>query len=397
MNDQAVCAQCGAARPDGAAFCPSCGRPYGGDEIVPVAWRGTNLATAAGVAWLVSAAFTGYFAYQQWTLYRAFEAAGQDAGDWGAIAAWNAFSCLITLYFGTRILLRPGRSLLTWSVVWAAITVVGGVAQFGSDVGDVFAVAVITAGVAGVLSYVGRAAFVDPPTEVPPPVPAAPSAPPTTPPPATPAPPPVAAAAPMVVGFRPPAPVPATPSPDATLPIEERPERVSPVLIIGVVLSGLLAIAVMGFAVLSGPGSPLLGGVRATPSPVVPATPTPRPTPTPVPPGEIVFGLEYDPGSLLIAAPRTRFKTTFHPIAWSAALNGPVDSTELDLVISRRSAAGVETTLHGETLSISNVQAELIAASTDFGALVGAQEGDYVMRLFRDNHVIAQGTFTLVR
>lgn len=402
MNDQAFCAQCGAGRPAGAEFCPRCGRPYASTDGRPVTSPSNNVATAAAIAWLISAALTGYLAYQQWTVYQALELAGMDPGEWGATAAWNAFSCLVTLYFGARILLSPSRSLLTWSVVWAAITVVGGVAQFGSGVGDIFALAVISAGIAGVLSYVGRSSVAEPPS------PGRPtsSAQSGTPPAATPSPAdtkvaidpmPSAEAAPLVVGSRPPVSEPLAAPPAAqALSTAPATQRTSPVLIVGVVLSGLLALGVLGFAVLSGPGSSLLGGVSATPSPVVTPRPTPRPTPTFSGTGEIVFGLEYDPDSLLIAEPRSRFRTTYHPIAWSASLTGPVGTTTLELTLARRTTAGVETPLHEETVSISNTQADLLAAESDLGALVGGQAGTYVMRLIRADRVLAEGTFALV-
>ncbi len=373
MNDQAFCAQCGAVRLAEASFCPSCGRPYAGARAAPDAPSGTNIATAAGVVWLISAVVTAFVGYQRWTLAQALEAAGLSAGDWRAIAAWNAAACLITLAFGARILLRPGRRVLALSVLWAVVMVVGGVAQFASDIGPALVVSVVTAGVAGVLSFVGRAAYASQPTEVQP----APVIPATPPAPVIPATPPTPQSAAPTISPRGCPPRghgsahggrvsgcahrsgPDDPRQRRASAVEAPSERMSPVLLFLVVLSGLAAVAVIGFALLAGPGSPLQGGVAATPSPV--PTPTPRPTPTPVPPGDIVFGLEYDPATLLIAEPRTKFKTTFSPIAWSAALNAPADATEIDLVLSRRSPAGVETTLHGEGIVVPDDQVELIA------------------------------------
>ena len=138
------------------------------------------------MVWLISAVVTAFVGYQRWTLAQALEAAGSGAGDWRAIAAWNAAACLITLAFGARILLRPGRPVLTLSVLWAVVMVVGGVAQFASDIGPALVVSVVTAGAAGVLSFVGRTAYATRPTEVPPApvIPATPPAPviPATPP-----------------------------------------------------------------------------------------------------------------------------------------------------------------------------------------------------------------------
>ena len=90
------------------------------------------------------------------------------------------------------------------------------------------------------------------------------------------------------------------------------------------------------------------------------------------------------------------FKTTFGPIAWSAALNAPADATEIDLVLSRRSPAGVETTLHAQVISVPDPQVDVIAGYTDLAAFAGGQEGTYLLRLLRDNHVIAVG-LSLVR
>jgi hypothetical protein len=62
---------------------------------------------------------------------------------------------VITLYFGARLLRRGNRSDLRSSVVWAAISVIGGVYQIANGVSsDVFAASVIAALVAGVVSLV---------------------------------------------------------------------------------------------------------------------------------------------------------------------------------------------------------------------------------------------------
>ena len=75
-------------------------------------------------------------------------------------------TALITLFFGARLIMSPTRRLLDWSAAWAVLSVSGGVLQIaGGTISDVFALATITAAVAGVLSWVGRQAFASDPDQ----------------------------------------------------------------------------------------------------------------------------------------------------------------------------------------------------------------------------------------
>lgn len=114
----------------------------------------SNLPVMAGIAWLITAALTGYLAYQQWTYSQQFS----DSSDLQLAAAWNGLACAVTLYFAARHIASPSRRLLDGSAAWAILSVVGGIIQIEgpSPDGDVFAASVIGAAVAGILSFVGR-------------------------------------------------------------------------------------------------------------------------------------------------------------------------------------------------------------------------------------------------
>jgi len=157
------CPQCGNPRVGALRFCRQCQFDF--DTVPPAAGpvrsplvpqpvpAATNVPMLAGLAWLLGAALTGYLAYQQWSLGSTFGSA-----DYQATAAWNAFTALVTLYFGARLIASPSRRLLDWSAAWAILSVASGVVQIATAglVGDVFVMSVIAAAVAGVLSFVGR-------------------------------------------------------------------------------------------------------------------------------------------------------------------------------------------------------------------------------------------------
>lgn len=280
MTAQTFCPNCGKPRLPGARFCPSCGHGYDGtSESTPSTPETNTTAMLAGLAWLTCAALTGYLAYQQWAYSQLIKGTILDSGNVGTTleqtALFNAFSAVVTLYFGARILTKPTHRLLTWSAFWAVISVGWGILQISQGVSnDIFVFSLIAAGVAGVLSGVARASAPDGgpstglPSEPPPRTPTPSGAPmltPRTPPPA------------VSFAQRPPAPAPAIDAATMAALAKREHERTSPLLVLAVILTGVLALVVVGYAVAQGPGQGLLAGLSPTP------TPTASPTPTPVP------------------------------------------------------------------------------------------------------------------
>jgi hypothetical protein len=165
------CSACGSPRADGARFCPSCGRPF--DSVGPTVQAAGNAAVGlappafvvrstsstaqyAGVAWLITAAITGYLAFEQWTLATALGVAASGR-ELMAVAALNGVSALITAYFGARCLQGPRKGQLGNAAVWGLLSVSFGVYQVaqGASYG-VFLLSIVAAGVAGILSFVAR-------------------------------------------------------------------------------------------------------------------------------------------------------------------------------------------------------------------------------------------------
>ncbi len=166
MSTETFCPNCGTPRTLGARFCASCGQAFLSGEAGPAGTLsppGSDAATAAllgGLSWLVTAALTAYLAFQQWDLSRTLSVLGLSDEGLGAYAAVNAITGLITLFFGARLLTGPSRGLLGTSIAWSILSVLGGVAQLTGGTGnDIFALGIIAAAAAGVLSYVARQAL----------------------------------------------------------------------------------------------------------------------------------------------------------------------------------------------------------------------------------------------
>jgi hypothetical protein len=160
----------------------------------------------------------GYLAYQQWTIGRLIG----SPSEYLMAAIGNAGSAIVTAYFAARLLMKPTRGILGTSAVWATLSVAWGIYQIANGVtGKVFVLSILAAGAAGVLSLVARQSVAAKPMP-----PGAPR---------------VALGTPVVsVG----ATVAESPS--------GRANRTSPVLILLVLLSGALAIGVVGFALTGG-------------------------------------------------------------------------------------------------------------------------------------------------
>jgi len=106
---------------------------------------------------ILCAALTGYLALLQLGAAQTLAALGLDQGDLQTYAAWNGIAAVVTVVFGVRLLQRPTRGTLNWSIAWGILSVIGGVTQIGSGASnDVFIGSIVAAGVAGALSYAAR-------------------------------------------------------------------------------------------------------------------------------------------------------------------------------------------------------------------------------------------------
>ena len=333
------------------------------------------------------------------------------------VAIYGAVTGLVTLFFGVRVLWRTSRTLLTWSVVWAAVIVALGVLQIlgllqlGSRTfGDIVILATIAIGAAGLQSFVARqdmpATSQSAKDSAPPsPVAPAPVAPAVSPPPA-----------PSGLTYTPPPGRPFTPPPPAPIATvvgghvilapPEQPvlvpgeDRTSPVLVVLALLTGLLALTIVGYAVLARDGG-LLAGAAPTRTPVVAPTParsmrlvTPPPFIDTVP---LTFGVEYDPESFVIADPADKFRVAVKEIAWNASLRQPAGVTSLTFRFARRSKTGAEEVLLSKSIPLSDEAAMTVAATEDLSKAASNQPGTYVVRLLRGAVVLAEGTLTLVK
>lgn len=155
----------------------------------------------------------------------------------------------------------------------------------------------------------------------------------------------------------------------------------------------LLAIAFLAAACAS-PGAPATTVTPTNP----PAVTTPEPEPAyEGGSGIITFGTAYDPDTLFIAKPLTRFKRTFPEIAWSAELARSVDATSVEWIVASQTASGSERVIIREDHDVSNPSNDLFANKIDLASLVDNKAGTYVMRYIESGEVLAEGTFTLVK
>ncbi len=112
--------------------------------------------------------------------------------------------------------------------------------------------------------------------------------------------------------------------------------------------------------------------------------------------GTIEFGTAFDPDTLVMTEPTSRFKRTYSPISYVIHLSGPAGATELTATLTRRASGGVETTIDSVPMPIANPDFDTFANAADLAASVGNTPGTYVMRVIREGTVLAEGTFTLV-
>lgn len=169
-----LCPQCGTARIGSFRFCRSCqfdfdalpaitrapssGAPAAAPAALPVAVPAPNTAAAlAAVAWLATAAATGFLALHQWDAGQILTSLGQSGQGLAANAIGHGLAAILTAYFGARCLRDPSRSFLTASMFWGVLNVVLGVYQVANGATDwLFYAVLVASGLAGVLSFAAR-------------------------------------------------------------------------------------------------------------------------------------------------------------------------------------------------------------------------------------------------
>jgi hypothetical protein len=125
-------------------------------------------------------------------------------------------------------------------------------------------------------------------------------------------------------------------------------------------------------------------------------------TDEPLPPeiallGTIEFGTKFDPDTLVMLKPATRFHASAKSISYVIHLSEPAGATSLTLSLTRRSSGGAETTIVTVPWEVANPDFDTFANAVDLASLVDRELGTYVMRVIREGDVLAEGTFQLVK
>lgn len=113
--------------------------------------------------------------------------------------------------------------------------------------------------------------------------------------------------------------------------------------------------------------------------------------------GAIMFGTSFDPETLDIPKPLTRFKRTFPVIAWSASLSRGVTAGFVTWTVVRQSELGDNEIMFEVEEPIDDSSLTTLANSGSLTFHVDYIPGTYVMRYVDADEVLAEGTFTLVK
>ncbi len=120
----------------------------------PLTRRSAALAKIAGLVWLVVGAVTlvGFVA--------------ELLGD-GSIAAWAGVSAALELLTGVALFLRPGWEMLTASMLWGVLSIIGALFQLTRGVPLSAIEAVLMAGIALAtgISWLGRRPLLEEPDD----------------------------------------------------------------------------------------------------------------------------------------------------------------------------------------------------------------------------------------
>ena len=139
------------------------------------------------------------------------------------------------------------------------------------------------------------------------------------------------------------------------------------------------------------------GGSRPPATPQTTASPPATPEPYIALAGKIEFGADFDPDSLEIIRPASRFHATSRHIAYVAHLLDSAGATELTLTLTRRASGGAETTIYSWVIEVANPDFDTFANWYDFAAFADRELGTYVLRIVREGRLLAEGSFQLVK
>ncbi|HET9878966.1 MAG TPA: zinc ribbon domain-containing protein [Candidatus Limnocylindria bacterium] len=181
----------------------------------------------------------------------------------------------------------------------------------------------------------------------------------------------------------------------------------------GAAIAAVLVAVLLGFLLSSmSPSTPTVGFATPTPSPrasislrpsasavgSVPAAPVETPVPTPALPGTLTFGTALDQTTRTVTAPTSEFTPQSggfaHSIAFPAAYGADTISEEVAMV----AADGTETIVQSRQAGTfaANPAATVIGLSAPIGGLYADWGvGTFVMRVYRGEEKVAEGTFTL--
>jgi hypothetical protein len=112
--------------------------------------------------------------------------------------------------------------------------------------------------------------------------------------------------------------------------------------------------------------------------------------------GIITFGISFDPDTLDIPEPLTRFKRTYPRIAWSADLAHGVTGPYVSWVVVRKAETGDEEMMFDVEEPIDDPSITHLANAGNLALHVDNVAGTYVMRYLSGREVLAEGMFTLV-
>ena len=133
-----------------------------------------------------------------------------------------------------------------------------------------------------------------------------------------------------------------------------------------------------------------------TPAPTPPASPSPSPTPIEVEvrqgPGFVTLGSNYRTDPARVVDPSATFSTG-ERIAWLADLDGPVGSTEVDIVVARVGDDGSETPTYQQVYEPNSVNSSVfLRRFRNISQLIDGS-GTYVVRYVVAGAVRAEGYF----
>lgn len=171
-------------------------------------------------------------------------------------------------------------------------------------------------------------------------------------------------------------------------------------VLFGVIFSNLSPTKVtVGFATPSpSPSGSIVLGPSFSAGPSVPAVVSATPVPTPALPGAITFGTVLDGATRTVSQPTDQFTPQAGAFAHSIAFAAPYGASVLVEEVARVAGDGSETIVQSRDEGGNNADpnASVIGYSVPVSAVYQAWgTGNFVMRIYRGNEKVAEGTFTL--